>query len=94
MTLEEPNIKAAKGSACTAVFAKSYADLTAVGVAASTLLVVLVESESCTTPATEVVAVPTLTVTVPLLGEAVIGLVPRISATPPPPPDGVTHCVL
>jgi hypothetical protein len=63
-----------------------------VGVAARTLLVVEVESESCTTPAEEVVAVPTLTVTVPLLGEAVIGLVPRTSATPePPPPDGVIH---
>ena len=42
--------------------ARSYADLTAVGVAARTLLVVLVESESWTIPAALVVAAATSTV--------------------------------
>ena len=66
----------------TAPSARSYADLTAVGVAASTLLVVLVESESCTAPAAEVdaAAIEIAGVAPP---EDAIGAVPVTEDTPP-----------
>jgi hypothetical protein len=68
----------------------SYAVLTAVGVAASTLLVVLTESLSCTTPEAEVDAAVTLMAGVAPPDET-IGAVPVTLVTPP---DCATHCVL
>jgi len=64
------------------VLPRSYAALTAVGVAASTLLVVLVESESCTAPATDVVAAAIEIAGVAPPEEA-IGVVPVTEVTPP-----------
>lgn len=64
----------------TAAAAKSYADLTAVGVAASTLLVVDVESESCTAPTTAVVAAAMLMAGVAPPDDA-IGAVPVTEVT-------------
>ena len=73
---------APKVNASHPAVAMSYAVLTAVGVAASTLLVVLTESLNCTTPEAEVDAALTATViaVVPLV---VIGEVPLTVATLP-----------
>jgi len=65
-----------------AAAAKSYADLTAVGVAAKTLLVVDVESESCTAPTTAVVAAAMLIAGVAPPDDA-IGAVPVTDVTVP-----------
>jgi len=75
----------------TLASAASFAALTAVAVAASVLLVVEVESVSCTAPEAEVdAAVMLMAGVVPPL--ETIGAVPVTLVTPPPPP--VTHCVL
>jgi hypothetical protein len=72
--------------------AVSFADFTAVAVAASVLLVVEVESVSCTAPEAEVDAAVMLMAGVAPPLET-IGAVPVTLVTPPPPPP-VTHCVL
>jgi len=64
--------------------AASFAAFTAVDVAASTLLVVLVESLSCTTPAADVDAAVTLMAGV-VPPDETIGAVPVTLVTPPPP---------
>lgn len=75
----------------TLASAASFAALTAVAVAASVLLVVEVESVSCTAPDAEVdAAVMLMAGVVPPL--ETIGAVPVTLVTPPPPP--VTHSVL
>lgn len=66
----------------TFVSARSYAALTAVGVAAKTLEVVEVESESCTAPTTAVVAAAMLIAGVDPPEEA-IGDVPVTEVTVP-----------
>ena len=66
----------------TFVSARSYAALTAVGVAAKTLEVVEVESESCTAPTTAVVAAAMLIAGVAPPEEA-IGAVPVTDVTVP-----------
>jgi hypothetical protein len=69
----------------------SYAVLTAVGVAASTLLVVLTESLNCTAPDAEVDAAVMLMAGV-LPPDETIGAVPVTLVTVPA--AGVVHCVL
>jgi hypothetical protein len=74
----------------TLASAVSFADFTAVAVAARVLLVVEVESLSCTEPAAEVDAAVMLMAGVAPPDET-IGAVPVTLVTPP---DWATHCVL
>ena len=84
-------VACAVAASVTPVLPRSYAAFTAVGVAARMLLVVLVESLSCTTPADEVDAALTLMAgVVPPL--ETIGAVPVTLVTVPV--AGVVHCVL
>jgi len=75
-------VDCADAASVTPVLPRSYADLTAVGVAASTLLVVLVESESCTAPFTDVVA-SAIEIAGVAPPEEAIGVVPVTEVTPP-----------